>query len=50
MLRKLITQQLEKIVSTAVKENDSTLTKRKCRGELAAIFGEARMEEFKGHL
>jgi hypothetical protein len=48
--RKLITQQLEKIVSTAVKEEDSTLTKRKCRQVLAAIFGEARMEEFKSHL
>jgi len=48
--RKLITQQLEKIVSTAVKEDDSTLTKRKCREVLAAIFGEARMEEFKSHL
>jgi hypothetical protein len=48
--RKLITQQLEKIVSTAVKEEDSTLTKRKCREVLAAIFGEARMEEFKSHL
>ena len=42
--------QLEKIVSTAVKESDSTLTKRKCREILAGLIGDTRVEEFKKHL
>ena len=50
LIRKLITQQLAKFVSTAIKEQDSTLTKRKCREALATIFGESCMAEYKSHL
>jgi hypothetical protein len=34
-------------VSTAVKTNDSTLTKRKCKEVLSGIFGAARVDEYK---
>ena len=50
LIRKLITQQLATFVSTAIKEKDSTLTKRECREALAAIFGEPCMAEYKSHL
>jgi len=50
LIRKLITQQLAKFVSAAIKEQDSTLTKRKCREALATIFGESCMAEYKSHL
>ncbi len=48
--RKLLTQQIEKLVSVAIKEKDSSLTKRKCRETLALVFGEKRVEEHKEHI
>ena len=48
--RKLLTQQLEKLISVAVKDNDASLTKKKCREMLALLFGEQRVEEQKEHI
>jgi hypothetical protein len=48
--RKLLTQQLEKLVSVAVKDKDASLTKKKCREMLALLFGEQRVEEHKEHI
>jgi hypothetical protein len=50
MIRKLITQQLEKIICTAVKEEDGTVTNGTCRGALTAIVGTIRMTEYKSHI
>jgi len=50
LARKLMTQQLEKIVSVAVQEKDASITKKKCRQLLTVLFGEARVEEHKEHL
>ena len=50
MIRKRITQQLEKIICTAVKEEDGTGTKGTCREALTAILGTTRMTEYKSHL
>ena len=49
-IRKLMTRQIEMLVSRAVRDRDSTLTKRKCREQLGALFGEVRMEDFKTHV
>ena len=49
-IRKLMTRQIETLVSRAVRDRDSTLTKRKCREQLGALFGEVRMEDFKTHV
>ena len=46
-IRKLMTRQIETLVSRAVRDRDSALTKRKCREQLGALFGEVRMEDFK---
>ena len=48
--RKLLTQQLEKLISVAVKDKDASLTKKKCREMLALLFGEQRVEEHKEHI
>ena len=48
--RKLMTQQLEKMVSVAVQEKDASLTKKKCRLLLIEMFGESRVEEHKEHV
>eukprot|EP00960_Hanusia_phi_P037720 753086-Hanusia_phi.AAC.4 len=46
----LLQQQLKKIISKAVIEKDTTLTKRTCRDKLTEIFGEEMVEEFKGYI
>jgi hypothetical protein len=50
LARKLMTQHLQMLVSIAVRDKDSLLTKKKCRELLAPIFGEARVEEHKEHV
>jgi len=50
LARKLMTQHLQMLVSIAVRDKDSSLTKKKCREMLAPIFGEARVEEHKEHI
>ena len=46
----LLQQQLKKIISKAVIEKDTTLTKRTCRDKLMEIFGDEMVEEFKGYI
>ncbi len=49
-VRKLLTHQVEKLVSVTIKEKDSSLTKRKCREMLTLVFGETRVEEHTEHI
>ena len=49
-LRKLLTRQIEVMVSVCVRDKDASLTKRLCREKLGLIFGEACVAAQKAYI
>jgi len=49
-IRQLMTRQLEKTVATAVRDQDGTWNKKRCRELCATVFGDAAVEENKDFL